>query len=65
MLHKTHYRNRETAFYSPPDGDGGMWWSVTPGFSLLLLGARHWLSSLGTIAIGLLAETVHMLIINS
>ncbi len=24
-----------------------MWWSVTPGSSLLILGARHWLSSLG------------------
>ena len=24
-----------TAFYSPPYGDGGMWWSVTPSSSLL------------------------------
>ena len=40
-----------------------MWGSVTPSSSLLLLGARHWLSSLGTIAIGPLMETFIVLII--
>ena len=40
-----------------------MWWSVTPNSSLLLLGATHWLSSLA-ITIGLLVETLYVLIIN-
>ena len=31
MLHRTHYRTlSETAFfYSPPNGDGRMWWRIT------------------------------------
>ena len=40
MLLKAHYRNRETVFYSPPNGDGEMWWTVTPN-SLLLTELRH------------------------
>ena len=43
--------------YSPPDGDGGLRKTeYPPGSSLLILGARHWPSSLEAIAIGLLAE---------
>ena len=50
----------ETAFYSPPYGDGGMLCMIAPRFL-----APDGASSPGAIAIGLLAETFLVLIINS